>query len=384
MLLPVTYFLGKSGKVAFFPTYLIGISLISLLGSQEVKRFYYANRSSLLLIAVFLAYLALSNIWIDQSIRTSALYIGYGLLILCFISSLAVLEQVFDNFFNSFLAILAISACLSVIYSVYFFHALDYQPLVESRLYALGGIYNPVVSALSYGAVLILALTHFATSQRLSQRLLYGVSILILTIGILYTGTRSVWIGLFVSSFVLLYFLPNITRLEKRRIIIVSQLCLIIILAVMYKFGLHESILQRSTSFRFEIWEAVLSTVWNNNLFFGHGLNALEVVRYEKFLFEHPHNIYIATLFYGGIFGLTMLVALIGKLLLSLYRENILPYRIYAISALSFGLTCLLIDGDKLLTKINFIWLLFWLPVAIAFIQLKGEKKEPNTNEAVD
>jgi hypothetical protein len=51
---------------------------------------------------------------------------------------------------------------------------------------------------------------------------------------------------------------------------------------------------------------------------------------------------------------------------------------------LSFGLTCLLIDGDKLLTKINFIWLLFWLPVAIAFIQLKGEKKEPNTNEAVD
>jgi hypothetical protein len=69
---------------------------------------------------------------------------------------------------------------------------------------------------------------------------------------------------------------------------------------------------------------------------------------------------------------------------LSLYRENILPYGIYAISALSFGLTCLLIDGDKLLTKINFIWLLFWLPVAIAFIQLKGEKKEPNTNEAVD
>ena len=384
MLLPITYFLGKSGKVAFFPTYLICICSISLLGSQEVKRFFYANRSNLLLITAFLAYLAFSNIWIDHSIKTSALYIGYSLLILCFVSSLAVLEQYFDKFFNSFLAILVISACLSVIYSVYFFHALDYQPLVESRLYALGGLYNPVVSALSYGAVLTLSLTNFAINQKLSQRLLYGASIIILTIGIVYTGTRSVWIGLLVSSLVLLYFLPNLAQSKKIRIIIIAQLCLIAILAVMYKLGLHEDILQRSTSFRFEIWKTVLSTVWNNNLFFGHGLNALEVVRYEQFVFEHPHSIYFSTLFYGGIMGLTILLIVIGQLILSLYKENLMPYGIYAISALAFGLSCLFFDGDKLLTKVNFIWLLFWLPFAIAFIQKNNDIKEPSPNETVD
>jgi O-antigen ligase len=381
MLLPITYFLGKSSRVSFFPTYLICLCLISLLGSQEVKRFFVANKFGLSLLFSLLAYLALSNLWIDQSFMTSLLYVGYALLVISFVASLSILEQRFNKFFDQFLAILVMSACVSVAYSVYFFHALDYQPLVEPRLYALGGLYNPVVSALSYGVVLILAITNIAINKNLAQRCIYGASVLILIIGIAYSGTRGVWVGLFVSSLILLYTLPTLTKSEKRRIIIIAQLCLVIILAVMYKFGFHEGILQRSTSFRFEIWSEVIASVWSNKLFFGHGLNALELVRYDSFIFEHPHSIYFATLFYGGLFGFGLLIVFLGQFCLSIVKNNLMPYGIYSLCALAFGLTCLLFDGDKILTKINFIWLLIWLPCAIGFMQRSQDLADQSENK---
>jgi hypothetical protein len=41
---------------------------------------------------------------------------------------------------------------------------------------------------------------------------------------------------------------------------------------------------------------------------------------------------------------------------------------------LAYGLTVLVFDGDKLMPKIDFIWLLFWFPVGlvIALRPLRG------------
>jgi len=368
LLLPVTFFLGKSSRVSFFPTYIIALCVLSLVASHEIRQIVKQNRLSLGLLTLFLAYLALSNLRVDQSILSSALFLSYGLLILCFVVSLSVLEQRFKGFFGVFTLIIIVSACLSVCFAVYVFHALDYQPLVEPRLYALGGLYNPVVSALSYGAIAMLALSEYASTKDRQQKILLGISIIILLIGLVYTGTRSVWIGLFVASFSLLYLLPDLSTSRKRRILIIAQLCLIVVLAVLWKFGFHEEILRRSTSFRIEIWTEVLSSVFSGAYILGHGLNAEEIIKYQDYVFEHPHSIYLATLFYGGLLGLGLFIGFIGHLYWSWLKIEPKPYLIYALPLMTYGLTCLLVDGDKLLTKVNFVWLLVWLPYAIALM----------------
>jgi len=383
LLLPVTFFLGKSGRVSFFPTYIIALCVLSLVASHEVRQVVKQNQLSLGLVTLFLTYLALSSV--DQSFRSSALFLSYGLLILCFVISLSVLEQRFKDFFDVFLLITVLSACLSVCYAIYVFHALDYQPLVEPRLYALGGLYNPVVSALSYGAITMLALSRFASTQNPRKKILWGVSITILLTGLIYTGTRSVWIGLFVACFSLLYLLPDLSASRKRRITIIAQLCLIVTMAILWKFGFHEEILRRSTSFRIEIWTEVLSSVFNGPYIFGHGLNAVETIHYQDFIFEHPHSIYFATLFYGGLVGLGLLLGLIGHLYWIWFRTEPKPYLIYALPLMTYGLVCLSMDGDKLLTKINFVWLLVWLPYAIALVQTTLPKvREEIGNEAIE
>ena len=99
-------------------------------------------------------------------------------------------------------------------------------------------------------------------------------------------------------------------------------------------------------------------------------------------MFEHPHSIYLATLFYGGLLGLGLLMGFIGHLYWSWLKIEPKPYLIYALPLMTYGLTCLLVDGDKLLTKVNFVWLLVWLPYAIALMHTVSLRENSRLREA--
>ena len=97
----------------------------------------------------------------------------------------------------------------------------------------------------------------------------------------------------------------------------------------------------------------------------GYGDNASSTVDTAGYLFEHPHSIYLSTLFYGGIIGLGLLLALIAKSYVILFRAQAGEPRGIALACLTFGAVSLLFDGDYLLDKIDYVWLVLWLPVAL-------------------
>jgi O-antigen ligase len=79
----------------------------------------------------------------------------------------------------------------------------------------------------------------------------------------------------------------------------------------------------------------------------------------------HPHSMYLAVLYQGGLIGLGLFLTLIGMMLRELWRHFDQPMGSVALAVLAVGLLSYLLDGHELVDRIGETWMLFWLPVAI-------------------
>ncbi len=366
LLLPVTYFLAKSNRISFFPSYLVGLSVLGLIGTREFKAVFERSRTTLILILSFLAYSALTALWSnDPGLKPLALYAGYGLLILTFVFGIAMAELRFGWFRDVFLLLLVLSATVSACYSMYLFQIIQFDPLVDDRLYSLGGLHNPVVGALSYGAAFVLMMSYLPTTKETLLRVVLVLLMVILFAGIINTGTRSVWIGLIAAFICLVYLLPAANLKLKLGLGIGGILFAILSFAIILELGLDEKLLARSTSFRPEIWQNLMSKMMSAKLMLGYGINSSAEIHHVQYVFDHPHSIYLSTLFYGGVVGLVLFLSVISRVL---YLQLTKPQAssIYIVTLLVFGLVCLIFDGNRLVRKIDFVWLLIWLPIAFS------------------
>ena len=85
----------------------------------------------------------------------------------------------------------------------------------------------------------------------------------------------------------------------------------------------------------------------------------------DQCIADHVHSIYVSTLHHGGLVGFALLVLV---LLLAASDVVELPHgeaRTVALVVLAYGMTVLLFDGQTIIRKVDFIWLLYWLPLAL-------------------
>lgn len=118
-------------------------------------------------------------------------------------------------------------------------------------------------------------------------------------------------------------------------------------------------------SYRFEIWRMIWGRVAESP-WLGLGLSADETIELPACsCIPHPHNIFLATLFYSGLAGLTLLIAVLSLALIHAYR--ILQHHGNSIFLvlLTYGILCGLSDGNKLIDHPRPMWLYFWLPVML-------------------
>ena len=361
----VTYYLGTNGKINNFPTYLAAIAFLPfiIIRPDSLASF---SRPVVLLITVFVLYLVASAAWSDNAgPLLLAKYSGYAFLLLSFVLGIGVISSQYPDFLRWLLLVLVLSATISCGYSIFlYFYLPDYQPLIEDRLYALGRLRNPVIAALSYGiavtvcANLLLLHSHW-------MRFLWSLCLAILLLGILLTETRSVWLGLMVSIPASVLLQKNIPL--KTRTIIVGGFFLIVIITIAATWftGYWDEVRHRAMSFRPEIWMKTLHDTYQANLILGNGIASNSELTIGDLTFQHAHSIYFSTFFYGGLVGIALLLALIGVCFRELIRPAMTPLLVLALSTFLFAVSSLLIDGDRLLEKIDFHWLVFWLPVAL-------------------
>lgn len=322
-----------------------------------------------ILTGALLLYLALSATWQSADATDGvAKHFGYAGLIATFVLGVELAKKRFHQKMTAFVWLVILAGITSSIYSLTLHYLLpDYQPLPEPRLYSMGRLSNPVIGAVSYGFVAVLAAYLVLISQRRAQFLLLGV-LAVLTWAIALSGTRTVWLAMIASFAVGIY----LSIPEKSRTLIPVMIVIVGSIALA-TLGLDE-FLRRSFSFRPEIWDHFITLTISDFgtvlLGAGSGTPTNWVTSVE--VFKHPHSIFISTFYFGGLIGLLLLLAtyfLAAKKVIQ-SKDPIAPL---AAMLVVFGLIVGLLDGDNVLTKIDYLWWVFWLPIALCISLEDGD-----------
>ena len=374
----VTYYLAANGKINNFPTYFAAIAFIPFI---IIRPGYLLSlgRPIIPLIAVFLFYLVLSSSWSDNaSPPLVAKYFGYAFLLMAFVVGIGVISNQYPDFLKWLMVLTVLSATISCCYSIFLYFSLpDYHPLIEERLYALGRLRNPVIGALSYGVAATIC-TNLALVHKSWMRFLWSVCLVILLLGILFTETRSVWVGLIISIPACMILQREVTHREKCLMLGTFFLVLFVTIITTWLMGYWDEVLHRALSFRPEIWMKVMQDTAQENLFFGKGIASSSRLLIGDISHHHPHSIYFSTFYYGGLAGVLLLVSLITVCFKEVMKQDFTPLVVLALSTLLYASITLMIDGNRLLEKVDFHWLVFWLPVALCLVATGKESSDIN------
>ena len=237
----------------------------------------------------------------------------------------------------------------------------------DGRLNGLGQLDTHVIAALVYGVILVFV-CHFSSTwggwRRICALGVAGIA----AIAIFYSDSRNAWVS--VSLALGAYYVSGksedwrqfITSLASIGVVMV-----VILLLILANEGSREALLPRGTSIRPEIWLATIERFDSlSSFFFGHGILTPDSVSARGLTFDHPHNMYLAVFFQGGMVAVAMFLTTICLTFRELLRNFSTPDARLALSILVLGLSAYLLDGHELIDKIGDTWLLFWLPVGLA------------------
>jgi O-antigen ligase len=143
-------------------------------------------------------------------------------------------------------------------------------------------------------------------------------------------------------------------------------------LFILYPEFFEQQYLSRLLS-RFQLWGKILERV-KDAPWFGHGLTADPRTEYVpgKILI-HPHSVWVGTLFYGGIVGLLLFVAVLVSALWQGFGSVKQPINSVAACMVLYGALCIVPHGNMLIHHPKPFWLFFWFPLAlVAASELPG------------
>lgn len=393
----VIYYLGENGKVNNFPTYILGLlALYATIVHSEVRQFFIRSRV-LQLSALLLCYFAISAFW---SIKLDWVGIGKAIgnvpLLLAFLLSIIICCRSMKMFLPVFTRLLVLAACVSAIYSIYLYHTYHLLPFIEDRIFAMGRLGSPVMSAFSYGVASLFTM-HLLLSSTDRIRLWGWLLVeLILLYAIFKTGTMAVWVGLVPAWIILLSIQFKFRPEQVAAWLLLALVMSIISVTSLFYFDpeIFKAIFPRAGSYRPEIWSTAISLTIDHNLLLGFGHLDSGNLTHGQESFHHAHSIYLASFYYGGIVGFLLLLGLISKCFgvvanLPSHTNQIqvgsdwnpsptagspiahASYRELAticLTSLVFGCVVFVFDGDRLLEKVGLIWIVFWLPVGLAAV----------------
>lgn len=359
------YYLLPKGQANYFPTYLLGILVLVLIANSRQDRSQLLNSRIFLVAATFAGYLALSSLWSGGSTTTGvAKAFADWLLVVTMLGAIVILASQAQHRMERIGSLLLAAATLSALYFLYGLWG-------DEAATPWGRLATRSVGAMVYGFAAILAINGCAARQSMAAKAaLAGCAVVLL--GAVYAcHMHYVWLGvtLAISAQIAVHLW------EQRRTkltYVLAPLLVVSLIAALYCLSLV------LTSERQLMWRSIVTAAFKAHAFVGHGIledaipkvdcNSAVWIRdhFANCFLAHPHNIYISTLFYGGIVGVFLLLLTLLMAFGFVFERNLLHSRATVFALLTYGCTVLMFDGNKLLTKIDFTWLLFWLPVGLA------------------
>ena len=269
------------------------------------------------------------------------------------------------------------AAVMAVIVMVRFYADHDFP---GARLAGFGRIFNSNDIARLYGFA---ALTTYFGLVRggdwRSEKILYVVILASLLGAVALTGSRGPALALATAVLAA----AGSMRDWKLAAVVLLPAFILVGVALMGEVdGL--AVLRVGDGRRLEIWltmwERIVEKPW-----IGYGILADKTVPYAGGVAIHPHQIFLTNQYIGGLPATALL-------LLTLAAAGRVAYRGFRSDG-SFVLTALLIfvvvagmfDFGDLLVTINWVWLIFWLPIALICGQeaMEAERRTPTTKTGI-
>ncbi|MDO9622577.1 MAG: O-antigen ligase family protein [Pseudomonas sp.] len=225
------------------------------------------------------------------------------------------------------------------------------------RLIGGGALDNPLLSSHLFGFFCTLWL---ALSMTLSPRQSWAAfsAALLMGFALLATGSRT---PLAATALVCAWLI--LACWNKRSIWLLASGALgFLALVLLYP----ESLSNRGLSYRPELWAGTLSKIsqqpWQG---FGFGAHLEILIADLAMAFSEPHNFALGVLYYTGIVGLTLWLAIHGIALLQCWRHRSDALFIVCGALLVYGIGAGLTEGGGILPRPKEHWLITWIPLAL-------------------
>ena len=370
------YYLLPSSQANNFPTFLLALSMMFYvaLDTERLKFFDHSGLVKVLMLLLF--YMATTGFWFydGQLLQVLKLYAD-AFLVFSFILSLIILFRKAGNFLYLLVVTIVLAALLSALEWLYLTMTSD------DIVSAVGRLRYSALAAISWGFAVILALWLTAVSATPIAKICWAIAGLFLAIAALYQEILYVQIALSIAIASAGYLHLKASWSQKKpRVFVIGCVVVFFALSLFLSASLDEIQNDRPI-----IWNQSVQHLFDvpGKPLFGFGLMGDTTmslpceIHYagEVCHVSHPHSLFVSTLVYGGIIGLFLLFTLL------IWTMNILASDIHqrpaqlALVILSYAIPLLLFDGDRIIDKIDIVWLLLWLPIGIA-LSIKPETHE--------
>ena len=311
------------------------------------------------LCGFWLGYLVLSLLWSPNLAPRDAFDVVRAFVLIHLLLAITIHISCQDPHFlrRLFVALGAGSGIMAMVTIVRFYADHDF---LGDRLAGFGRIFNSNDIARLYGFAALT--TYFGLVRgggRRSETIVYVVILTTLVGAVALTGSRGPALGLAVAV------LAAAAAMRDWKLAL-AVLLPGLILAGAAIMGDADSlaVLRQGSGRRLEIW----SIVWEwivEKPWIGFGVLADRTVPYSGGVAIHPHQLFLSNQLIGGL-------PATGLLLLTLAAAGRIAYRRF-LSDGNFVLAALLIfvvvagmfDFGDLLVTINWVWLIFWVPIAL-------------------
>ncbi len=355
-------FLMPMSVDALLGLWLAGVFLIQRPAHPDIVKLRY---DPLFLLTLFLlTYFGVSAFWSPEAGLKNLvqlwLRITYIFVFLtCMVAAFDRIPQFENRLVVSVAASAAVSALLCII-------AYVIDTPADERLTGLFRFNNPGKAGRAFCAAFPFAML-LVCASRGKTRALGAVALGLLLLALYLTDTRAAWLAVIFTVLVLL--LSQTLQRARNFALMFCSACLLGVLLLNQLLQIevvNELLLPRGESFRLSIWKANLARALEANIWLGASQLVDPRVVVDGHSFRGAHNMYLSVFMQGGVVGL---MAFLGVVLVTTLRLMGNMHRSLArlgLCLLIGGAVAFIFGGDRIIDKVNYVWLFLWLPVAIA------------------
>lgn len=318
-------------------------------------------------LLAYLGYMLLSSLWsVDFSVAALWRDMRYTAYILMFILLTVYFFGRNRQLPDAALQVIALVAIAAAAASVATFPDLASLPaLTENRLVGWGTMDNPNPSAFVYGFFGVIALDYARRHWGQALAWVYAAGVAIIILFIILTQSNTGLLAL-TTACTLLLFTDRRGR-QMTRLALVMGLALLAVTAVYlaWVLGAMNSAIDPGFMNRLPIWQHAVDQ-WRSAPIFGQGYQLQILVDSEgkPAILNYAHSLFLSTLRDGGLVGLLLLSVLCFFALRAGLRMVLTQRRALYLCLFMFGLVCVLVDTDQIVTRPRELWVILWLPLA--------------------